>query len=50
MANRTYAIDMCNGPLAPKIIRFALPLMLANVIQLMFNAADVVVVGKFVGE
>lgn len=47
---KRYEIDMCNGPLAGKIIRFALPFMLANIIQLLFNAADVVVVGKFVGD
>lgn len=45
---KRYTIDMCSGPLAPRILRFALPLMLASIIQLMFNAADVVVVGKFV--
>ncbi len=47
---KRYEIDMVNGPLASKIIRFALPFMLANIIQLLFNAADVVVVGKFVGD
>ena len=47
---KRYEIDMLNGPLAGKTIRFALPFMLANIIQLLFNAADVVVVGKFVGD
>ncbi len=47
---KRYEIDMCNGPLAGKILRFALPFMLANIIQLLFNAADVVVVGKFAGD
>lgn len=47
---KTYTIDMCNGPLAGKILRFALPLMAANILQLTFNAADVMVVGKFVGD
>ena len=41
---------MTNGPLAGKILRFALPFMLANIIQLLFNAADVVVVGQFAGD
>lgn len=49
-AEKRYDIDMVNGPLAPKIIRFALPLMAASIIQLFFNAADVMVVGKFVGD
>lgn len=47
---KRYDIDMVNGLLAPKIIRFALPLMAASIIQLLFNAADVMVVGKFVGD
>ena len=50
MKQNKYQIDMCNGPLAGKMIRFALPLMAASIIQLMFNAADVVVVGKFAGD
>ena len=45
-----YEIDMINGPLAGKILRFALPFMAANIIQLLFNAADVVVLGKFAGD
>ncbi len=47
---KRYAIDMCTGALAPKILAFALPLMAATVLQLMFNLADVVVVGKFAGD
>lgn len=47
---KRYEIDMVNGPLAGKILRFALPLMLANIIQLLFNAADVMVMGKFAGD
>ena len=42
-------MDMCQGPLLPKIIRFALPVMLSGILQLLFNAADVVVIGKFAG-
>ena len=40
-----YEIDMCNGPLVGKIIRFTIPLILTSVLQLLFNAADIVVVG-----
>lgn len=40
-------IDMCNGPLFSKIIMFTLPIMLTGVLQLLFNAADLVVVGQF---
>ena len=45
-----YQIDMVNGPLAGKILLFALPLMLSSLLQLLFNAADVVVVGRFAGK
>ena len=48
--SRSYDIDMCNGPLAGKILLFALPLMLSSMLQLLFNAADVIVVGRFVGK
>lgn len=38
---------MCHGPLFSKIILFSLPLMAANVMQLMFHAADLMVLGHF---
>lgn len=50
MNKKSYEIDMLNGPLAPKIVRFALPLMASSILQLLFNAADVIVVGKFAGD
>ena len=40
---------MTNGPLLGKIVRFAIPLALSGILQLLFNAADIVVVGQFVG-
>ncbi|MCM1044889.1 MAG: MATE family efflux transporter [Candidatus Gastranaerophilales bacterium] len=45
-----YEIDMCNGPLVGKILLFYFPLMLSGVLQLLFNAADIVVVGRFAGS
>ncbi len=42
-------IDMCNGPLLGKILLFSLPLIVSSVLQLLFNAADAVVVGRFGG-
>ena len=47
---KSYEIDMCNGPLFGKILLFTLPLMLSGILQLLFNAADVVVVGRFAGN
>lgn len=49
MSNR-YEIDMCNGPLAGKMLHFALPLMLSGILQLLFNAADIIVVGRFAAD
>lgn len=43
-------VDIVNGAMAPSILSFALPLIAANLLQRMFNAADVVVVGRFVGD
>ncbi len=48
--NKKFEIDMCNGNLLPKILKFALPLMLSGILQLLFNAADMIVVGKFAGK
>ena len=50
MASRSHEIDMLNGPLAPKLLRFAFPLMLSSILQLLFNAADIIVVGRFAGD
>lgn len=47
---KSYEIDMCRGPLLPLILRFALPLMLSSILQLLFNAADIIVVGRFSGS
>lgn len=49
-AEKGYHIDMVNGPLAGKLLLFALPLMLSSLLQLLFNAADVVVVGRCAGK
>lgn len=52
MANKDkkYEIDMCNGTLLDKLISFAFPLMLSGILQLMFNAVDIIVVGNFSGS
>lgn len=47
---KTYSIDMCSGSILPKLLKFSLPLMCSSILQLLFNAADVVVVGRFCGE
>ncbi len=47
---KTYSMDMCSGSILPKILMFSIPLMCSGVLQLLFNAADVVVVGRFGSE
>ena len=44
------SIDMVNGPLMKNLFLFAVPLMFTNFLQILFNAADTVVVGKFAGQ
>ena len=41
---------MCNGTLMDKLISFSIPLMLSGILQLMFNAVDIIVVGRFAGS
>lgn len=50
VSTSSYSIDMCNGSIAKKMIVFAVPLMLSGILQLLFNAADVIVVGKYAGD
>ena len=50
MKQNKYEIDMCNGSIMDKLISFSLPLMLSGILQLMFNAVDIVVVGRFSGS
>lgn len=49
-AAKKYEIDMCNGPILSKLVIFAFPLMLSGILQLLFNAADIIVVGRFAGS
>ncbi len=50
MKGEKYEIDMCNGTIMDKLISFSLPLMISSILQLMFNAVDIIVVGKFSGS
>ncbi len=47
---KNYEIDMCNGPILSKMLMFAIPLMCSSMLQMLFNAADTVVVGRFAGD
>ena len=44
-----YEMDMTTGPLLPKVLAFSGPLILTGILQLLYNAADIVVVGRFAG-
>lgn len=50
MKSNKYEIDMCSGSIMDKLISFSLPLMLSGILQLMFNAVDIVIVGRFTGS
>lgn len=45
----THELDILNGPIVKKYILFLIPLALGYILQLLFNAADVIVVGQFAG-
>lgn len=49
-ARISYHMDMTEGPLTTKIIKFTIPVMLTGILQLLFNTADVIVVGRFTGK
>lgn len=43
-------VDMCSGPILRKMIVFTLPIMFSGLFQLLFNATDIIVVGRFAGD
>lgn len=50
MAKNSYELDMCSGAILPKLLQFTLPLMCSGMLQLLFNAADIIVVGRWAGD
>lgn len=50
MQKSKYEIDMTNGSIMDKLVSFSLPLMVTSILQLMFNAVDIIVVGRFSGS
>ena len=51
MSQKTgHAVDFTSGSIGKKMIKFAMPLMFSSILQLLFNAADIIVVGKFAGD
>jgi len=50
MADKKYEIDMCSGPILGKLMKLTIPIMLSSILQLLFNAADMIVAGNFGSE
>lgn len=48
--NKSYSMDLCEGSIIKKLFLFSMPLVASGVLQLLFNAADVIVVGRFAGD
>ncbi|MBE7056016.1 MAG: MATE family efflux transporter [Ruminococcaceae bacterium] len=48
--NKKNEIDMCSGPILGKLLKLAIPMIISSVLQLLFNAADIIVVGNFGSE
>lgn len=48
--SKKYEMDLTSGPVARKVLIYAFPIMLSGILQLLFNAADVIVVGRFAGK
>jgi len=50
MRDKRHQVDMINGPIFSRMLCYAMPILATSVLQLLYNAADVAVVGKFAGE
>ena len=50
MNKRSFEIDMTNGSIMDKLLSFALPLLLSSVLQILVNAVDIIIVGRFTGS
>ncbi len=50
VSSKKFEIDMCNGSIMDKLISFSIPLMISSMLQLTFNAVDIIVVGRFSGS
>ena len=48
--NRKNQLDMTQGPILGNLLKFSIPVICSNFLQLVFNAADVAVVGQFAGD
>ena len=44
------SMDLVSGPVVSGIVRYTIPIVLSSALQLLFNAADLMVVGRFCGS
>ena len=47
--NKKSTVDLIHGPILPALISFALPILLSNIFQQLYNTADILIVGRFLG-
>ena len=50
MKLKNHEMNLCEGAILPKLLLYALPLIATNILQILFNAADVAVLGIFLGD
>ena len=50
MFARRREIDMCNGPLVQGLVIYTIPVIVTGILQLLYNAIDMVIVGRYVGS
>ena len=48
--NKKSTVDLIHGPILPSLISFALPILLSNIFQQLYNTADILIVGRFLGQ
>ena len=48
--NKKSTVDLIHGPILPALISFALPILLSNIFQQLYNTADILIVGRFLGQ
>ena len=44
------SVNLLEGPILPAMIAFAIPIMIANIFQQLYNTVDIMIVGRFLGE
>lgn len=48
--NKKRSVDLIHGPILPALLSFAFPILLSNIFQQLYNTADVLIVGRFLGQ